>query len=173
MDVLASPVDVGTNLLPILVTIVVATLSYLIQRIVGRAQDRGNIGPTRARHHIDRNAADLATRLTGAVEKLKESARLTQELTGELEAFVREQSVAATMAAFHLERMTEEEQATQERLERLKAVEPEAAKELASVVGKLMAADEKRGRRRDYGLFLAGVVASGVVSIVLTEVFHI
>jgi hypothetical protein len=67
--------------------------------------------------------------------------------------------------------MAEQERSLSERLEKLQAVEPEALREMAALVGGLLDEGDKSSKRRDYLLFFSGAVLSTVSAVILELIF--
>lgn len=163
LDSIISAATIALGLFGIFLTSIWRQERRRVKRFPQRMQEMEEARAKRAKER-----GELATRFEEALRKLRDSSIEAQRLMSEIELHVRSQTDSVTFAERRLKELANEEASLQERLDRLQRVEPEATREMAELVGDLLEKGGKRDRRRDYMLFFAGVLASGVLSLVIT-----
>jgi DNA-binding TFAR19-related protein (PDSD5 family) len=107
-----------------------------------------------------RGTGSYQDQVSALTEALHRSGEETARLLQEMEEVARERLQAVTLVEEQLRDLETREQEASARLQRLQALEPEVAQDFAAAVSQLVDSGERISRRRDYILFLAGVLVS-------------
>ncbi len=102
-------------------------------------------------------------KLKRLVEDLLETSKEVDSILGEIAQTTREREATATNLESEIKKLEISEKEYKERIDTLKTIPIPAIDHLL----KQMEPNEKRNARRDYLLFLAGVIASTIISVVL------
>lgn len=155
-----------------LVTAAVAVASkafadVLLPLLRREAEKRGLIQP----RPKPAEPAPFGERLETLFSELRTATERVDRIMREMAEVSHERRNALERVEQQLTRKTAAEAELKQRIEALRAVTPEAARVFAREAEKLGRSSEDRAKRRDYGLFVGGVVAGGVISIIIELFF--
>jgi hypothetical protein len=100
----------------------------------------------------------LTSRANSVIERLRESAVEADQLVAEMDSIAAARALAVAQVEARLQEMAREEKETSERLEALKDMDDKTKAAIASVFNQSLMEEGKRGGKRDYILFAAGVI---------------